>query len=1306
MRDNISLRKFYITILALCTFGIGQILGDGVYIQFKGWWANGYSDGERAYVKHNGSGEWIWYETVDLGGGANDHWYYYETPSGITAFDIGRGTSTSVIHNNVYNNNNGAGIYVKNGDEDLGHYTGSSYTAGWEDSDPDNNRWIKVYANNWSEATTIKSTNTKYDQDIGTTVALNLKEFGAWTYKYNNKNGAYGNVGRLTLNYVLGKDGEGDKTEWKSTYTTDLGEGENEKNNIVYQPWKWSNDLDLLSNLTDKSTLSSGRYYIKYFWSALVNRATGYDCVETIYFSRNGSNYFIHFTIPAPQVEFTSEHPYAGFECLFSAGPKYGTTIYGQTFQYQFEQWNGSSWVVIQSYSDDNDITYTPTSTSNRVRVKMKVKETNEESAYVEQDIYEQYYIYVEDTQNWGQMWEAMKNTNNNTYYLNRAFPGEKILPCDTVDGKPIYRITLDSYYHRLWLSVGNNTKQTYNDGFPINFDLLPTYGIKKVHAGHWFKIVPGSGGANDCYLKDYSTAIFRVVSYDGETGKTYYSNAISPTEGKGTVSFYANVNHASSYVKIQTWSDGNDEGGADNVDGTWITSDVTNFQSACSTASSGRNTVFVATLSNSTLSEIGVYDGDYHIHVYANTENNLDGGMPKGGVGTKFTYFEPNTTIFGIEDFDHYWVDWFTTEDISVVATVGNTYNTDLAGVISTDPYAPYGQTASGGANVRYGYNPSTNYFSRTMIAGSGSQIKILGARVNPNNSGYNTMSSFSDASSWVYTIEAVVKGKATATVTTSYNSFAQTLTEDQQLIGGDLDDNITEYTVVITYDFKTNRLLAAWTPSGTIDDGFDLSSNLMVVRTENGAPTALNITGSTDLTNISKIYTAIELLQSSWRNSTEYSSRRINVDPYCDEYYWISFPYDCYVGDIFGIDGYGDSWVIQTYLGAERAKTGWWAETESWWANMERTDTLKANEGYVLRVTNLDGDYGTTRVFADNSGDNRLYLYFPSLGNNLKIGKLGESTSYTLNSLLCTKWKQDNTEPNHGENNPRWDRRAIDSNWRIIGSPSFNTTKMTDPTFSTGTYPTSPSGYSLKYFYTWAANTNPKYTITSANDFEFKATHAYLVQYAGTINWAPYTNTSTDPLVGIKASAPKKENDEQSDDQTLKMVLKRGEEQADVTYISRMAEGATDGYDLNLDLSKLLSTSGNNLYTIAGYYKMAGNCLPDTVTYVPVGVQLATSGEYTFSMPNGTNGTGAVLVDNTAGTRTNLALTDYTVNLEKGTYDNRFALELSQSPQTPTSIETPEQKNNGICKKLIDGILYIVRDGKVYDAQGIKIK
>ena len=162
-------------------------------------------------------------------------------------------------------------------------------------------------------------------------------------------------------------------------------------------------------------------------------------------------------------------------------------------------------------------------------------------------------------------------------------------------------------------------------------------------------------------------------------------------------------------------------------------------------------------------------------------------------------------------------------------------------------------------------------------------------------------------------------------------------------------------------------------------------------------------------------------------------------------------------------------------------------------------------------------------------------------------------------------------------------------------------------------------------------------------------------------------------------------------------------------MTYISRMADGATEGYDLNLDLSKLLSNSGNNLYTLAGYYKMAGNCLPETTTTVPVGVQIAAEGEYTFSMPEGTNGTGAVLIDHIAGTRTNLALTDYTVQLPAGQTDNRFVLELSPISNVATGDLTPtlsQGEGEKAHKALIDGVLYIVKDGQVFDARGNKVK
>lgn len=1326
MKKHLFLKSLLIAIGLLVTSLTSQVWAYGVYINFQGWWTN---NSAKAFVKHS-ENSWTWVATTELG----TNWYYYEMPDDVTGYNVGRKTSTDTPDDwgtfYVSDDDLGARIVTKNGDSDPTYST--TWTAGWQGGNDD--RWVKVGAN--GNETLVKSTDSNYDTNIGTTVNLYLKEFGAWTWKKTS----YGNVGQLTLNYLLGKDGTGDLTGWHDTYTTVVSASNTggAGNAYTYQSWKWTGDLDLLSNLTTKTELSSGSYYIKYYYSAKMNRATGHSaCPENTAFSRSGSNYFIHFTIPAPQVEFTSGHPYAGFECRFSASPKSGTTISGQTFQYEFQHWNGSSWVNLQSLSDDNDVTYTPTSTSDKVRVRMYVNESSEYSAWVEQDIYEQYYIYVEDTQNWGQMWEAMKNINNNSYHLDRAFPGEKLLPCDTVDGKPIYRVTLDSYFHRLWLSVGNNTKQTYNDGFQINFDLKGTYGIKKVHAGHWFKIVPGAGGANDCYLKDYSTAIFRVVSYDGETGKTYYSNAISPTEGTGTVSFYANVNNAGSYVKIQTWSEGSIvEGGANNLDGTWSTSDAVNFKSACSTASSGRDTVFVATLSSSSLTDIGVYDGDYDIHVYANTQNNLSGGVAKGGVGTKFTHFDLNPAIFGDEKFNYYWVDWFASSDISVVGTVGNKYNNDLAGVLNADPYAPYGQTTSG-ANVRYGYNPSTNYFSRTMIAGSGSEIKILGARVNANDRGYGNEASFNDATAWVYSQAAKVKGKATATVTTSYNGYSQTLADNQQLIGGDGESD-KEYTVVVTYDYKTGRLIAAWEPNEEIGFSFSLESNIMLVRTENDAPTLLNITPAGDLNNVSQIYTVLEISQDHWEQSEGNADRRIVGGGYTDEYYWISLPYECLVSDIFGMENYGSegNWVIQTYRGDLRAEKGWWAETNAWWYDLDRTDTLKANVGYVVRLTNLNGAYdgaGVTEArFPSRGAHGKLSLFFPS-HNDLSTKKIAQWTSADplkthVDSLKCTKWRKWESDPSgkKGENNPIWDRRAIDSNWRIIGSPSFNSAKITAPTFiftdkdlnddgeiddkdekiAYDAYVAANGPFSLKYFYQWEVEDNtPKYTIANASTTEFKATQAYLVQYAGDITWNKWNNEN--PLVVIKA--PKRQQEGATEEQTLRLVLKQGTHDADIAYISRMAFGATMGYDLNMDLSKMINANSANIYTMGELYKMAGNCIPDTVTILPVGVQLAADGDYTFAMPEGTYGTGVVLLDKVADKRTNLALTDYTVNLPAGTYEERFVLELSPVAQVPTDIESISAEGlakDGARKVMVDGVLYIVKDGKVFDAQGNRVQ
>lgn len=728
-------------------------------------------------------------------------------------------------------------------------------------------------------------------------------------------------------------------------------------------------------------------------------------------------------------------------------------------------------------------------------------------------------------------------------------------------------------------------------------------------------------------------------------------------------------------------------------------------------------------------LANVALFDGDYHIHVNATTRNFLTNGASKeGSTGTKFTKFSKSAT-FG-DTYDHYWVDWFLgSEDAggygaqSVVATVGNAYNSNLSEVLGADAFAPKGMTLSTGGNVRYGYDPETNAFTRSMLSAGGSLIKISAPEPETviitdggvRKDAYDEDCSFDDATNWVYTLDADVKGEAHATVTSEYNDISYTLSNDKQLLGGFPE---TTYEVEISYDFKTNRVLGAWMPvSGTKITSFSLESNLMVVRREDTKPTVLNITGENKVTNIGKIYTTFELWQDSWLDKTEpyeYAKRRVVSGVYTDEFYWFSLPYRCYVGDIFGIEGYGpnDSWVIMTYHGDYRARDGWWAETDSWWYYMDRTDTLKANQGYVLRVTNLNGGGGITKRFAGDSGG-KLYLYFPSLDNDMSLEPLTGTVTTHLDSLKCTKWRKHEGVEGEGENDPNWDRRAIDSNWRIIGSPSFNSTLISSPTFIPGNFPTEEDSlayiaahgiYGLKYFYNWEIESGaPKYTIANAATTEFVALSAHLVQYAGDITWVKYSDSN--PLVGIKAP---KHQQEETGEQTLRLVLNQNGQQADVAYISRMAEGATEGYDLNMDLSKMINARSANIYTISELYKMAGNCIPDTVTTLPVGVQLASAGDYTFAMPEGTYGTGVVLLDKATDTRTNLALTDYTVTLPAGTCDERFVLELSPIAQVSTGVETISEEGLaiGARKVMVDGMLYIVKDGKVFDAQGARVK
>ena len=203
-------------------------------------------------------------------------------------------------------------------------------------------------------------------------------------------------------------------------------------------------------------------------------------------------------------------------------------------------------------------------------------------------------------------------------------------------------------------------------------------------------------------------------------------------------------------------------------------------------------------------------------------------------------------------------------------------------------------------------------------------------------------------------------------------------------------------------------------------------------------------------------------------------------------------------------------------------------------------------------------------------------------------------------------------------------------------------------------------------------------------------------MVQYTGDLKWSTTTSTP-EPI------AARRNSDAIPEMVTLRLELAQGEDMEDQTFVQLQQEGATAEFDMNVDMTKIIN-SGANIYTLVGTDRIqtAGNVLPFEETTVAVGVDIATAGEYTFRMPDGTEGMVVELIDYETNTTTNLLLDDYTVNLPTGSNETRFALSIKPE-KTATSIEsTTTPSDSNIRKFIIDGKLYLQKDGMLYDAQG----
>ena len=391
---------------------------------------------------------------------------------------------------------------------------------------------------------------------------------------------------------------------------------------------------------------------------------------------------------------------------------------------------------------------------------------------------------------------------------------------------------------------------------------------------------------------------------------------------------------------------------------------------------------------------------------------------------------------------------------------------------------------------------------------------------------------------------------------------------------------------------------------------------------------------------------------------------------------FYWISFPFDVCIRDVFGLGDYGKYWIMEEYDGAQRAKSG--LAQNNWKYITKKSAILEANKGYVLCLNysqilqdQLFKSYGGDN-YTPNSG--KLSLYFPSNSVISPASITGEQ----IREVPLDRY--DNTTTGA---NTAWNHH----NWHIIGVPSF-----ADPTLN-DVQTDAPFVYEY-----W--HPSDAYAAKAYNEITFHAMHAYMVQYHGIITWESVVNTGDGSVTRMGLAA---KTDEQADKKVmLRLELQQAGSTIDKTYVQLRNDKGTKGFDMSLDLTKIIN-AGANIYSIVDNHEMAGNAMPKEETVLPLGVVITAAGSYTFAMPQGTEGIMVELIDYEQGTSTNLLMSDYTITLDKGTFNQRFALRLKPD-KVATSVDNIGNGANGdeVRKLFIDGVLYLQKGNNTYDAQG----
>lgn len=606
--------------------------------------------------------------------------------------------------------------------------------------------------------------------------------------------------------------------------------------------------------------------------------------------------------------------------------------------------------------------------------------------------------------------------------------------------------------------------------------------------------------------------------------------------------------------------------------------------------------------------------------------------------------------------DYDYYYCKWFNNPTGNVRFVVANDYSECVSDTMKTDAFLGGEQLLGESANVRYAWSSKTNTTSRAYLAGSGSNTEYLtinGTNIYTNDATPVQISGklkFVDQNDWVYALDIKAKHGAVIDVKAVYKGKESTFIDDKNIMSTQAGDD-KYYTLRVIYNFKTNNMVSSWLLQN-VEQNMALSADIMMIRNGQDSPNQLKLINESKITGDPKtVYGVMQFDKSDITDNNKSIEER--------GLYWISFPFDVNLVDVFGLGEYGTAWIIQYYDGEERAQKGWFQETATFWKYVMPEDrknfVLEANVGYglALDIEAIEWPHGIEQQ----------NLYFPSKEKIDTIGSELTSTTVEVPAHTCII--------------ERDDRKTKDSHWNVIGVPSYADAEDV----------VSPDG--LKFLYEWNPQDNTL-SVSEATTHTFKAMHSYMVQFAGTIDWEHKTIAPA----ALAAKAPAKEST------LLQLTLTEGGKQLDQTYVE-LTDEATAAFDMNMDLTKFFNTGHANIYSCIQTVPVAANMLPVQSVQVPLGIQIVKEGSYTIALPASVDAALVTLIDNQTQTHTCLNTSDYTITLPAGTYENRFFLAV-EPQRVVTSNPANEQDTSPTVKFIKDGQLYILHQGVIYDAQG----